>query len=136
VQAMRNNIEELKDKEGLVLRPLIELTKNNGERIIAKYKNDNFRETSSKRGITPDKLKVLKDAVEVANEWVTEMRLSHVLDNVKINAMSEVKILIVAMILDIKREGEGEIEWSKQVGKSIGKRTAVMFKQRLNKSIH
>jgi hypothetical protein len=31
------------------------------------------------------------------------------------------------MIADIKREGEGEIVWSKEAGAAIGKRTAMLF---------
>lgn len=133
VQSIRNGIQESKRKEGLVLRPLKELTKNNGGRIIAKYKNDEFIETNTKRIIDPEKLKVLEKAKEVAGEWVTEMRLSHVLDKVNICDIQETKKLITAMLEDIKREGRGEILWSKQIEKCIGKKTAMMFKKRLNK---
>lgn len=47
-------------REGVVLRPLIEMTLNNGARIIAKHKRDEFRETATPRVIDdPAKLKVL-----------------------------------------------------------------------------
>jgi len=43
VQAVRNGMGDDKKREGVVLRPLIELTKNNGDRLISKHKGDNLR---------------------------------------------------------------------------------------------
>lgn len=130
VQAVRNGMGEGKKREGIVLRPLTEVTKNNGDRIIAKHKNPNFRETKTKREITdPDKLKILKDAQAVAEEWVTIMRLNHVLDKIENPSMEKMKEIIGRMIEDIKREGKGEIVWSKPVGKAIGRRTAKITKE-------
>ncbi|GAF67597.1 unnamed protein product, partial [marine sediment metagenome] len=79
VQAKRNGILEDMPREGVVLRTLIETTKNNGERIIAKHKHPDFRETKTKREVTdPLKLQTITQAKLIAEEWVTEMRLSHV----------------------------------------------------------
>jgi len=128
-QAKRNGIED-KIAEGVVLKPLIELRKNNGARIICKHKRDEFMETSRPRKVQdPAKLKVLEDAKEVAEEWVTLMRLGHILDKIKDVSMSNMKEIINAMTEDIKREGEGEIIWSKPVEKYIGQTTAKMTKQ-------
>jgi len=136
VQSVINGIKEPKEKEGLVLRPLIEFIKNNGSRVICKYKNDSFMETSKPRKIIdPEQLKILEDAKQVADEWVTEMRLSHVLDKININDITEVRKLIFAMVEDIKREGDKEIKWSKQVEKNISKKTATMFKNRLQNKL-
>lgn len=137
IQAVRNGITEDRKREGVVLRPLIELTKNNGARIIAKHKREEFAETKTPRPMDPEKLKVLSDAKAIADEWVTEMRLSHVLDSlggdVPIERMGE---LIKAMGADIEREAEGEIVESKAARKAIGKRTAQMFKARLKSALY
>ncbi len=117
-------------REGIVLRPLIELRKNNDARIMSKHKTDAYAETHSKREVTdPEKLKVLADARAVAEEWVTPMRLNHVLDKIENPCMEKMRNIITSMIEDVKREGEGEIVWSKTVGKYIGSRTAQMTKE-------
>jgi hypothetical protein len=135
-QALRNGIEGNHKREGIVLRPLIELRKNNGERIIAKYKHDDFRETAHTRPMDQDKLKVLSEAKEIADEWVTEMRLTHVLDLFKKPYDIEITgNVIKAMIEDVTREAQGEIVDSKDVRAAIGKRTAQMFKARIKREM-
>ena len=57
------------------------------------------------------------------------MRLNHVLDKIKDHDITKLGIVINAMLGDIKREGEGEIVWSKSVEKQIGKETARLYKQ-------
>jgi hypothetical protein len=136
IQSKLNGIIEDRRKEGLVLRPLIELKKNNGERIIVKFKNEDFRETKTKRKILDiDKLKILEDANAIANEWVTLTRLNHVLDKTGITDICNAKDLIFAMIEDIKREGDKEIIWSKDVEKTIGKKTINLFKETLKNNL-
>ena len=137
VQAKRNNMGDNIQKEGLILRPIIEVRKNNGARIIAKYKNENWRETRSKRKIIdPEKLKTLENAKEIADEWVTLERLKHVLDKTQVNDMKQAKTLIFSMIDDIKREATSEIKWSKAVEKQIGKTTIKLFKEKLKKEFN
>ena len=83
VQAMRNGMGEQR-REGIVLRPLFEVTLNNGKRLIAKHKGESFQE----RRKQPDvggKAEVLKQANAIAQEWVTPMRLTHVLDGLAID---------------------------------------------------
>jgi hypothetical protein len=128
IQAIRNGVGAGKKREGIVLRPLVEVTKNNGERIIAKHKRDDFRETKSKRSLDPDKLKVLEKAKEVAEEWVVPMRLNHILDKIQEPSMEKMGQIIKSMIEDIKREGREEIVWSKQVERAIGRKTAYSVK--------
>lgn len=129
-QAVRNGIEVPKIQEGVVLRPLIELIKNNGARIICKHKRDEFMETSKPRKIEDlAKLKILEDAKAVAEEWITTMRLNHILDKIENVCMENMGEIIKAMIADVKREGEGEIAWSKSVEKYIGQTTAKLTKQ-------
>lgn len=137
VQAKRNGIVEDKLREGVVLRPPIEFKKNNDDRIICKHKRDEFKETSTKHEVTdPEKLKVLKEAEAIANEWVTEMRLTHVLDKLPKDINIEgTATVIKAMREDVLREAKGEIVESKEALSAIGKNTAMLFKARLKKAI-
>jgi len=136
VQAVRNGIIEPKKREGIVCRPLVEMRINNGDRVIVKYKPDEEMETKSKREVSPEQLKVLSDAKEIAEEWVTPMRLQHVLQkfpaDVNMEAMADV---IKAMIEDVYREGRDEIVESKEVGKAIGGMTVKLFKQKLQSKL-
>lgn len=133
-QAKRNGIVEDKISEGVVLRPLIELRKNNEERLIVKHKNDIFRETKSVRKLTDEQIAVLGGAQEIANEWVTEMRLSHVLDKLNMpHELSSIPMVITAMIEDIVREASTEIQDSKDARVAIGKRTSMLYRQRIMK---
>jgi len=130
VQAIRNKMGAGHKREGIVLRPIIELKKNNGARIIVKHKNEEFQETKTKREITdPDKLKVLEDAKAIAEEWVTPMRLSNVMSKIPDIDITKMGDIIKAMIEDVEREAKGEIMESKQVRKQIGKKTALMAKE-------
>lgn len=120
-------------REGIVLRPLTEVRMNNGDRIIAKHKNDAFRETDKTRKVEtdPKKLVVLDEANAVAKEWATEMRLTHVLDGFGGKAdVEQTGDVIRAMIADIEREGVGEILWTREAKSAIGRQTAEMLKAR------
>lgn len=133
-QAIRNGVEGEYPREGVVLRPLIELTTNNGKRIIAKHKREEFRERKSIPNIDPAKRELMVRASEIADEWVTPMRLTHVLDKMKnLDGMKSVPDVIAAMIEDVTREAEGEIVDNKPVRKAIGTKTVVLYKQRIAK---
>lgn len=137
MQAVRNGIGFGKKREGIVLRPLIELRKNNGARIICKHKREDFQETKTARKVTdPAKLEVLKEAQAIAEEWVTEMRLTHVLDQFPNASIENTPDVIKVMIEDVLREAAGEIVDSKDARKAIGSRTAQMFKKRIQNSIY
>ena len=137
-QARRNGVDGDQPREGVVLRPLIEVIKNNGERVIAKHKRDEERETTTPRKVVDSAtLEVLTRATAISDEWVTEMRLTHVLDrlgpDVGIERTGDV---IRAMVEDVEREGAGEIVASREARTAIGKRTAELFKQRLKFALH
>lgn len=135
-QAIRNGVGPGKIREGVVLKPLVEFTTNNGGRVIAKHKRDEFKETKTPREVSPEEFKVLEDAKAIAEEWVTEMRLEHVLDKLPQDiSMEGTRDVIVAMVEDVYREAKGEIIESKEVTKYIGARTAILFKERLQKSL-
>jgi len=119
-------------REGIVLRPPIEVTKNNGERVIAKYKREDFAEVKTPRSLDGDKFEVLQQAQAIADEWVTEMRLGHVLDTFpQPHDITQTGKVIAVMVEDVLREAEGEIVDSREARAAIGKRTALMFKARL-----
>lgn len=136
VQAVRNGITEPKKREGIVLRPLVEMRVNNGDRVICKYKPDEEMETKTKREVSPEQLKILSDAKEIAEEWVTNLRLEHVLQkfpaDVNMESMGEV---IKAMVEDVYREGKGELIESKEVNKAIGQKAVQLFKQKLQSKL-
>lgn len=133
VVAERRGCGTDKLREGDVLRPLVEVTKNNGERICAKHKGAAFSErvhTPRVQETSEGKLQVLAEASAIAQEWVTPMRLAHVLDKLpQATGMEAVPVVIAAMKEDVTREGEGELVPSKEALAAIGKRTAVLFKE-------
>jgi hypothetical protein len=135
-QAIRNGMGEGHRREGVVLRPLVELRKNDGERVITKHKREEERETKTPREIGEDKLKILTEAQSIADEWVTENRLvKHVLPKLSDTSISNMGGIIKAMVEDIRLESSRETVWSKDVEKAIGKNTAILYKRILNRSV-
>jgi len=136
-KVLKGLVENPKTREGVVLRPLVEMTLNDGSRIIVKHKGDAFKETATPRPVVdPTKLKVLDEANAIANEWVTQTRLEHVLQ--KLPAPHDMKMipqLIQAMTEDVLREAEGEIVVSDAAKKAIGKKAVELFKATLNSQI-
>ena len=115
----------------MVLRPIVEMVFPNGNRVIAKHKRDEERETRSTRAVgDPEKLKVLEEADAISGEWVTDTRLQHVLDKLGGSpGMERTPDVIAAMIEDVEREGAGEIVASKAARKAIGSATVALFKK-------
>ena len=131
VQAIRNGMGDGKMREGVVLRPMIEVRKNNLERVISKHKREEFREHKTPRPLDAENAEVMKNAHAIADEWCTEMRLLHVLDAFPDAGIEDTGNVIKAMLSDIEREGVGELEMSREAKKIIGAKTASMFKKRL-----
>lgn len=128
-QAIRNGMGEGHIREGVVLRPLFEYRKSKeGGRVISKHKRDEFRETKTKREVIqdPNYIKVLDDAKIIAEEWVTEMRLAHVMDK---TSSDDLGLIIRAMIEDIEREALGEIVIGKETRKAISKKTVEVYQK-------
>lgn len=121
-------------REGVVLRPIQEFSfqNNRGGVIRAKHKRDEFMEMRTKRKVSddPEKMIVLNKADEIALEWVTEMRLKHVLDKLPdVHDMRSTQIVMEAMIEDVLIESTDEIVDSKEARRAIGTRTAKLLKQ-------
>ncbi len=135
-QARRNGVEGDKPREGVVLRPLIEVRRNNGSRVLAKHKRDEERETKTPRKVDPDKQQVLADAQAIADEWVTPTRLEHVLGTLSGTAdITRTREVIAAMTEDVLREGAGEIVDSREARQAIGRVTAQLFQRRLKDAL-
>lgn len=138
VQAKRNGMGDDKLREGIVLRPIVEATYGkNRERCIAKHKGAAFCETAhmKTKPIDLDRVVVLAEAEAIAAEWVTEMRLDHVL-NGREPSPEMISDLLKEMCADIEKESAGEIKTEdgkldKLTRGAVCKRTAGMIKQRM-----
>lgn len=134
--AVRRGCGNDKKREGVVLRPLIEVTKNNGERIIVKHKQEAFSERSTpQKVVDPAKLLVLQEANEIATEWTTEARLRNILSHMPPDTgIEKTGLIIKTMVEDIRREAAGEIVMTPDAEKAIGRRAAQLFKAHINQS--
>lgn len=125
---------ENKEREGIVVRPIIELRKNNGERICAKHKGAKFAELASTPRVSSTPMEVIQEAQKVAEQFVTEMRLTHVLDKlpgVFEGGLQSIPRVIGAMLEDVLREGKGEFEENSKVKGEISRRTVLLYRRRL-----
>ena len=143
-QAVRNGIVDApKVREGVVLRPLSEWTDHRGNRVIAKHKREEFAERGRpKVELDPSRREKLAGAEAIALEWVTPMRLVHVIDTVisaredKTLSMRDTPLVIAAMVEDVTREAAGEIEDNEPARKAIAARAVQLFKQHLQVELH
>lgn len=128
-QAILNGMGEHK-REGIVLRPVAEYTNSYGNRVICKHKNDEFIETATPRSVDPAQQKVLEGAQAIALEWVTDMRLEHVLQKFQQPFdLKQTGDVIRAMVEDVIREAKGEIVDTKEARKAIGERAGKLFRK-------
>ena len=132
-QSRRNGIAGPCIAEGVVLRPIYEFTDHRGNRIIAKHKREEFRERKTIPNIDPTQRDILEKADEIAEEWVTDMRLAHVLDKLgNPFGFEHIPAVIAAMQEDVEREAEGEIVTNKAVRKAIGARAFNLYKKEIS----
>ena len=135
VQSVRNGMGTGHMREGIVLRPIKEFVFQNGGRVICKHKRPEFAERENTPKFSdPEQIKILENAKEIADEWVTLMRLRHVLDKFENPSLEDANKIIKAMIEDVYREAKGEIEEGKAVRKEIGKKTIKLFKDMIAKN--
>jgi len=131
-QAKRNGIEGDKVSEGVILRPPYEVILNNGERLIAKHKAPQFRERTTVVTVNEVEQQILSEATKIADEWVTDMRLTHVLDKLgNPTELSRIPDIVAAMVEDVVREAGTEIVDSKPARKAIGAKTVKLYKNRV-----
>lgn len=147
MQAVRNGISKIttineqgdiridnpRPKEGIVLHPLKEMTLNNGQRVIAKYKGAAFAETKTPREveIDPEKLVKMEEAEAIADEWVTHNRLANVLSHLGCeHSKKSIPLVLEAMLEDVLRESEDEIDLTKdevRIKKTIKSKCAELY---------
>lgn len=131
VESTRAGMDGEFPREGVVLRPLVEVRVGGNHRVIAKHKRDEERETKMPRKVVEgmDGFAVLEGAEKIATEWVTPTRLEHVLDHLGgAPGMERTAEVITAMTEDVLREGAGEIVDTKDARKAIGRETVKLFK--------
>jgi len=138
--AVRRGIVTPRLREGVVLRPLQEFTTSNGSRVIVKHKGEAFSETKTPRPVVDaGKAAVLEAAQAIADEYVTDERLRHVLDKIEVGGvtvgMEATAKVIAAMTEDVLREGSGEFVDSRDARAAIGRRTSEMFKALLKRRL-
>ncbi len=132
--ADRDKPETWKKREGIVLRPPFEVRENNGARVCAKHKTAEFCERRTPQSIDAAQQAVLTEAEAIANEWVTEMRLTHVLDKLgNPTEMSDIPRVVEAMVEDVTREASGEILDSKAARRAISTLAVKLYKARVSK---
>lgn len=118
-----------KMREGVVVRPIHEMQYKDGGRVIVKHKRAEFRETKTVREVSPDQAQAWSDAAAVAEEWVTPMRLEHVLQKTPYNTTQDTGNVIRAMIEDVRRESDGEVTWSREIASAVGKATVKLLQK-------
>lgn len=131
--AIRRGCGDDKIREGIIIRPPIEVTTNDGGRVIAKHKGAAFSERIHTPKVKPGTtLEVMTRANEIAEEWVTPRRLEHVLDKLPQGiGVENTKMVIDAMVEDVTREASGEILDSRETRVAIGRKAALLFKKHL-----
>lgn len=122
-------------REGIVIRPTVELRTNSNGRVIAKYKNPCFSERESRKDTDypSEKKREILDAQKAAQDFVTEERMNHVLDAIGLKepSLKDTSKVIKAMVEDVLREGSGEVEDTKILRGAIGTYTVKVFKKHL-----
>lgn len=141
-QARKNGVEGDQPREGVVLKCLTETVDEEGERILAKHKQDRLGETATPRKVVdPAQQVVLDDAQAIAKEWVVLNRLDHVMGallrtrheagNETPLGIQDTGTVCAAMVEDVIREAGREIVVSKEAKTAISKRASLIFREYL-----
>ena len=124
-------------QEGIVCRPIHRVYGDHMERICCKHKRHEFKERGNVPEVTdPEKLAVLEEAQAISEEWVTPMRLQHILDKLgNTREIKDIPKIIAAMQEDVLREAKGEIVEGKTTLKAIGTKAVSLFKDLLQEEL-
>jgi len=104
------------------------------------YKDEALSETKTPRQVVdPAKAVMFEKAQSIADEYVTDERLRHVLDKIETGGVQvgvEATARVIArMTDDVLREGSGEFVDSREARAAIGRKTAEMFKALLRRRL-
>ena len=141
-QARKNGVEGDQPREGVVLKCLREYVDEDGERVMAKHKQDRLAEMATPRKVVdPAQQVVLDDAVAIAKEWVVLNRLEHVMGallrtrheagNEAPLGIQDTGTVCAAMVEDVIREAGREIVVSKEAKTAISKRASLLYREHL-----
>jgi hypothetical protein len=127
-------------REGIVVVPTVPKRDRKGEWMIYKLKSPEFEERASLSHSKPNLDNgAYLSARAFANEFVTEQRLSHVIDHLKeqgteASTIKEIRFVLEEMSRDIKREGEKQIpenvKWD-IIAREITRLTSAMYRTRI-----
>jgi hypothetical protein len=122
-------------REGVVLRPLQEFVYPHRGRLIVKHKKAEERETKTPREVGANKLAEAQSAAAIADEWVTETRLDHVLQALQLCERrlvpQDIGLVVRGMLEDVNREGASEFTPSPATNRAIGTAAALFVKKRI-----
>lgn len=137
--AIRRGMGSGKMREGIVLRGLDEMMFSNGDRVIAKHKRDEFRESRTKQPRPGDQAKQtrMKAVQDYVSEYAVHERLLHALDAIGLAPeMENTGAIIKAMTKDIlEEEPPPEGMDPKAIRKGIGKVTVTLLKALLRSKL-
>lgn len=139
IQAERNGMGTNQDREGVVLRPLLEFSYQ-GDVIRVKHRRPENRETASVQPLATEQQTVLTGAKAIAQEWVTPARLVHVMDHLTATLGRELEIrdtptVLSAMQEDVYREAAGVVVESKEATHEIRTKARQLFHAHLQSRI-
>jgi len=135
--SVRHGIAGPKKREGIVIRPTIELVMSNGQRLMAKHKNKEWQERSSEPApLSAEKLAILTSAREIADEWVNDMRLSHALQRLAesgapATSPRDTERVIAEVVSDVMREGAGELVDTREARRAISLAASKLYLAKL-----
>lgn len=123
-------------REGIVIRPIEEFRRNNGERVIAKHKTEKYKERRDEPKLDdPARRERERNAEKIAFDWVTERRLEHVIQKIENATKRDTKRVIDGMLADIEKESDGEIVWTDEARRLVGTNTAKLFHDYLERGV-
>lgn len=140
-QAIRNGVTtregEFVRREGVVLRPIEEKPDHRGNRICAKHKRAEERETKTIRPVNADKIALSKAARDVAEEWVTANRVGNARSHFSESdwVITNMSNLIRYVLQDVYTEAGDEVEQTAENNREICKRAAQLIKQNFESSL-
>lgn len=139
VQAERNGMGINQDREGVVLRPLLEFYYQ-GDVIRVKHRRPENRETFSVHPLATEAQEVLTGAKAIAQEWVTPARLNHVMDHLTATLGRELEMrdtpqVLAAMQEDVYREAAGVVIESKEATHEIRTKARLLFHTHLQSKV-
>lgn len=140
-QAVRCGVEESRIREGVVVRPICEIQDAMGKRVIYKHKRPEFSETKHPRSLAKV-LQIQRDPTKAVEEWVTEIRLTHVLNHFYADhpgwqerhtteALPEIERQEISsrMEEDVMREGDKELEDTPVMREKCRQATLMLLEQ-------